>query len=67
MASITLGPVAFPGELVLLGTSLALALLMAALWRAIQKDSARSTSPACETRNSTSPISPPTSVPLMRM
>ena len=33
MSSVTLGPVAFPGELVLLGTTLALALLMAALWR----------------------------------
>lgn len=33
MASVTLGPVAFPGELVLLGATLALALLMAALWR----------------------------------
>ena len=33
MASVTLGPVAFPGELVLLGATLALALVMAALWR----------------------------------
>ena len=33
MSSVTLGPVAFPGELVLLGATLALALLMAALWR----------------------------------
>ena len=33
MASVTLGPVAFPGELVLLGATLALALVMATLWR----------------------------------
>lgn len=33
MASLTIGPVALPGELVLLGVTLALATLMAKLWR----------------------------------
>ena len=33
MASVTLGPVSFPGELVLLGATLALAMVMAKLWR----------------------------------
>ena len=33
MASLTIGPVALPGELVLLGATLVLATVMAKLWR----------------------------------